>query len=486
MKPPLGSATDRAQYHVTEQAEFVVVGSGAAGATFARWLTAAGRSVVVVEEGGAAKPAGGEGLTALNNLYRDAGTTTAAGADALLILQGRAVGGSTFVAGAIHAPLPEATWRIWAERDRVWKTRIPWEQLEAARQRIDLELAVQKTPRALLSDDAEALTKAMPGEAMPTWRGTPACVGSGRCLVGCPNAGKASANLTLLPFAIQKGARLHSRCRVEGIDFQGSRAVGVHGHFDNGYRFTASATVAVIVAAGAVETPRLLLRSGVRAVGEGWSCHPTATVAGLWHKPIAASGATFGVDLQLTEAEGLNVDTVRLPEAWRRLTLPGYGPALAERLEQLDQVATWQLRLRPDAVGRVRLSGLGRLARVEFSLTEADRQRLAQGIAATCGALLRSGALEVWPGVRGWPSEVTALRQVHELATRPIAPGAVHLAAGHLFGGVATDTRGQVIGTERLIVADASALPGPSGVPPLSLLHAMATVIADRWADAKA
>ncbi len=486
MNPTAGALHNGAQYHVKEEADFVIVGAGAAGATMARWLTAAGRSVVVVEEGPPAKPATGDGLNALRDLYRDAGTTTARGPDPLVLLQGRTVGGSSFVSGSVHASLPEATWQAWAARDPVWKERLPWHKLEAARERIEQELAVQKTPRSLLSDDADALARAMPGSAMATWRGTPGCVGNGRCFQGCPKSGKASVNVTLLPFAMQKGARIYSRCAILGIDFKGKRAVGVHGRFDNGFRFKAHANVAVILAAGAVETPGLLLKSGVANVGHNWTCHPTVVVSGLWNKPLGEVGATQGVDVQTGQGADVDIETLRLPLAWRRLTVPGYGPLLAERLEQLSQVVTWQVRLRPEATGRVRLSKVTGKVFVEFALTPADRRAMGTGIALAAEGMLRAGALAVWPQVAGWPEEIGALKQVHELANRQIQPGALPMIASQLFGGVATDARGQVVGYERLVVADASMLPGAPGVPPLSLIHAAATVLAEYWTDAKA
>ncbi len=485
MNPAAGVLHDGAGYHVNEEADFVIVGAGAAGATMARWLTAAGRSVVVVEEGPPARPATGDGRAALQQLYRDSGTTTARGPDPLLLLQGRTVGGSSFVSGSVHTALPEATWRAWAERDAAWKARVPWEKLEAARARVDNELAVNKTPRSLLSDDAEALARAMPGQAMATWRGAPGCVGNGRCFLGCPQAGKSSVNVTFLPLAMQRGARIYSRCAVEGIDWQGKRAVGIHGLFDNGYRFKARANVAVILAAGAVQTPGILLRAGVKGIGANWSCHPTVIVSGLWNKPLNYAGATQGVDVQLGHEHGIDIETLRLPPAWRRLTVPGWGTALAERVEQLDQVLTWQVRLRPEAVGRVRLGKLTRKPQVEFALTAADRRALSTGIALAAEGMLRAGALVAWPQVGGWSEEIGSLKQVHELMNRPIQPGALHLIASQLFGGVPTDARGQVVGTERLIVADASALPGAAGVPPLSLIHAAASVVADYWADAR-
>lgn len=478
MSQPQSSIRDGATYHVKDDADFVIVGSGTTGATMARWLAAAGRSVIVVEEGPSQGSVTGDGQEALG-LYRDGGTSHVHGPDRLTLLQGRLVGGSNHLSGAVHAPLPEATWTAWAAHDPTWKARIPWDKLQTAVERMDRELGVQKTPRHLWSEDADALLRAMPGEAAPTWRAAPGCRGSGRCHQGCPNSGKSGSNLTLLPLAMQRGARVYARCRIDRVDITGGRATGVTGTFENGYKFTAHAHRAVIVAAGAVETPALLQRSGVADVGAGWSCHPVATVAAQWHKPLDGSGATRSVE---AFDDGFAIETKQLPRAWRRLALPGVGPALAERLDAEDQVVTWSTRITPEARGTVRHQR-GHSPRVDFTLAPTDRAVLGRGIARTTEALLRSGALCVWPGVTGWPETVTSLRQVSELASRPLPEGAVTLTATHLFGGVRTDTTGQVLGLERLVVVDASALPGPSGVPPLSLLHGVATVLGQVWGD---
>lgn len=478
MNPTSSALLNGANYHVQEEADFVIVGSGATGATAARWLAAAGKSVVIVEEGGLAEPAKGAGFDALKNLYRDGGAAWTEGADRMTLLQGRVLGGSSFVSGSVHVPLPQETWNAWAAQDPVWKARIPWPELEAAHERMDRELAVQKTPRTLLREDAEDLLRALPAEAMPTWRGAPGCVGAGRCHQGCPHAAKSGANLTLLPLAMQKQTRIHTQCRIDRVEFQGRRATGVRGKFPGGWRFHAHAREAVIVAAGAIETPALLLRSGLDNVGQNWSCHPGLTVSAQWNRPLDPHGATRSVDLK---GEGFDIETQRMPDAWRRLTLPGLGQSLTERANLLEEIATWSVRMTPRARGRVRLQPLTNRPIVQFSLLPEDRALLGRAIAKTLEAMLLSGALQVFPNVQGWPEAVTSLRQAADLAKLPIPPGATPLFTTQIFGGVPTDTRGQVIGTERLIALDASTLPGPPGVPPLSLLHAMATVVAQKW-----
>ena len=192
---------DGALRDIEEDADFVIVGSGASGATCARWLSAAGCSVVVLEEGAPAKVGKGDGLDAMSRLYRSAGAAMTVGKDRMALLQGRCVGGSTVVAGGIQSGLPEAVWREWVARDARWAQRLPWEALEMARERMDAELSVHKTPRELWGETGAAFFRALPGQASPTWRNTPGCQGSGRCLQGCPHRGKTSADLSLLPQA---------------------------------------------------------------------------------------------------------------------------------------------------------------------------------------------------------------------------------------------------------------------------------------------
>ena len=78
------------------EAELVVVGSGAGGAMVAREVAAAGRKVIVLEEGGLHQP---KEFTQreddmLPRLFQEAGGRASADG-AVTVLQGRGVGGST-------------------------------------------------------------------------------------------------------------------------------------------------------------------------------------------------------------------------------------------------------------------------------------------------------------------------------------------------------------------------------------------------------
>jgi choline dehydrogenase-like flavoprotein len=472
---------DGATHDIDEVADFVIVGSGAAGATCARWLAAAGRSVVVLEEGAPPVPGKGEGYDALGRLYRDAGAQLAVGLDAMPLLQGRCVGGSTVVSHAVQVPLPEAVWRQWVELDPRWADRLPWDALEQARERMDVELAVTKTPRELWGPSGSALLQGMPGQAAPTWRSAPGCQGSGRCMQGCPHRAKASMDVTLLPTAAQQGARIYARCRVDRIILEGGVAVGVQGHFGSGKVLKARAKRAVIIAASAIQTPWLLLSSGVRGVGDGFQCHPTATLAGLFHRSVEAPEATQAMESQAFRNEGVELASVRLPQSLRAAQVPGFGSALAQRLEALDQVVTWTAMVRAQARGRVRRGPFG--PSVHYSPTPADRRKLLKGVATLAEAMLRAGALEVWPNVHGAPEIVTTVKQARDLSLAEPIAGVVPMTAAHFFGGVPVDDRFQVLGTQRLVVADSSLFPSNIGVQPVSAMTAVASLVAARWAD---
>src|SRR3954464_14384372 len=92
---PEGSVIDGTQVEddLTDIADYVVVGSGAAGATAALELARAGHSVAILEEGPwiRTRDFGVDVRGALNTMFRDAGTQMVAGRAAFPLIQGRCV-----------------------------------------------------------------------------------------------------------------------------------------------------------------------------------------------------------------------------------------------------------------------------------------------------------------------------------------------------------------------------------------------------------
>ncbi|MBI3180118.1 MAG: GMC family oxidoreductase N-terminal domain-containing protein, partial [Deltaproteobacteria bacterium] len=288
---------------VTDSADFIVVGSGPAGATVARTLAKAGRDVVLLEEGPAA-PAAWAAQDTIENLharFRGMGTVTSTGPERIPVLQGCCVGGSSVVNSAIAWRAPEGVFGAW-HADPGIAEHLPLARLDRAYTEVEAGIGIETTREAVFGATNErmaagARAKGTPGQ--PTDRYTRDCEGLGRCMEGCPLGRKLSMNATFVPEAVAAGARLYSDCKVEQIEFEGTRVVGVRARTSRGVtRFAARR--AVVVAASAVQTPILLRASGIdhAQLGRRFQAHPGGSMAALFAEPVRkVLGATQGYEV---------------------------------------------------------------------------------------------------------------------------------------------------------------------------------------------
>ena len=113
------------------------------------------------------------------------------------------------------------------------------------------------------------------------------CTSCGSCIQGCPsNAGKSTMN-TYIADALARGVlELRANAAVEQVLTDGSEATGVEYVDESGERHTVHAG-AVVVAGGALNTPQLLIRSGLEnaSIGRHLGVHPVRLVYGLFDEP---------------------------------------------------------------------------------------------------------------------------------------------------------------------------------------------------------
>ena len=219
----------------------------------------------------------------------------------LPLFRGRCVGGTTTIntkvalrptaqdyekwhaaAGLVNAsgePFGEAD--LLAHLERV-------EQRLGVRERHDWQACVHTTERGF---------HALGAELEPVISYTDAnCMRCGSCLQGCPtNAGKSTHNTYIQPAIVTSGLELQARCTVQRVMIEdrgdGPQATGVEYRDADGTVREARADV-VVVAAGTLATPGLLLRSGVREaaagspsselIGHNVGFHPARLVEGLF------------------------------------------------------------------------------------------------------------------------------------------------------------------------------------------------------------
>jgi len=480
------------------EADVVVVGSGPAGATVARALARQGVRVLVLEEGNEAKPSSfvASGVRAMASLYRDMGTSIAFGNASMPYLQGRVVGGTSVINGAISWRLPREVLDQWAAADPALREALPYERIARAEAEIEERLHVLPTdPRVagpknlLLARGADALGVAH----RPIRRNVDGCVGEGRCLQGCPHGHKLSMDRSFLPDAVADGARIFAGMRVERVELERSRATRVVGITAAGARFEARARHAVVLAASAIQTPVLLRKSGLThgPVGDGLTAHPGVSVTGLFADDVRNyRGATQGHEVTGYRGEGIKLEALGFDVSLLASRVPGVGADFARRLRDLDRYAVWGAAIRASARGRVR-PGPARPI-VTYSLTDNDVRKARRAVRLLGDVMLAAGALEVYPGVPGFdqvvrdPGTMARFERDGSLSASDYAMSMTHLFGTARMGSdparnvVRPDFRHHT--TEGLYVADSSVFPDNLGVNPQIAIMALADVCAEHVA----
>jgi choline dehydrogenase-like flavoprotein len=475
-------------------ADIVVVGSGPAGATVARALARAGASVLVIEEGPLVAPAqfAEDAFSAMSHLYRDMGTSMFLGRSPFPFVQGRVVGGTSVVNGAISWRLPRDVHSQWVAGDPALEEALAWNDVEALTDAIESELSIAPTEASIAGPNNDLLGRGAEALGLahrPISRNVRGCRGLGRCLQGCPEGNKMSMDRSYLPEACAQGARILALARVLRIHHRRGRAVGVEGVAASGARVVATAHKAVVLAASAIQTPVLLWQSGLRQgpVGENLQCHPGVSMAGYFDDPVRMwTGATQGHEVIGLRREGIKLEALGYDMAVTAMRLKSVGGGFARDLRALDHWCNWGAAIRAQSRGRVR-PGLRR-ALVTFSLNEADLRTIRRGVRVLGEVMLAAGARYVTPGVFGWRDRVTDPATMARFeAEGSLDARSYALVATHLFGTcrMGSDPQRSVVrpdfrhhATEGLYVADSSVFPTNTGVNPQTSIIALAALCA--------
>ena len=485
---------------VEEVADACVVGSGAGGAVVAYELARAGLRVVVLEEGGYFTQTDftGPPMERVQRFYRNGGATMALGRPTIPVPLGKCVGGTTVVNSGTCFRTPERVLGEWASEhgvaDADAATMAPYfEQVERM-------IGVRPVPWEIIGRNAEVFdrgVRALGLRGEPIRRNIVGCRGCGECAFGCPSDAKQAMHLTYRPAACAAGARLYARCRVERVGIERGRGAGVEAALleRDGDQVRGRLRVRaplVVVAAGAIHTPGLLARSGVRhpALGRNLRIHPAVGVAGYFTEELLAWRGTLQSYLvdRLQESHGVMIEVTNPVPGVSAAALPGVGMALKEGLARFRRAAAAGLFVSDTGSGRVRRLPGGREPLVTYRLAPPDARALCEGIALVAEIFFAAGAESVYTGVAGMPEirrphEAAALRE-GRFGPATLQPTGFHPMGTARMGGdparSVTDSWGAVRGTRGLYVADASLFPTCVGVNPQVSIMAFAARIARR------
>jgi choline dehydrogenase-like flavoprotein len=490
---------DEVAADIREHCGVVVVGSGAGGATMAAELAEAGVDVVVIEEGGY-HPA--ESFTAsagqsARTLYRDGGAGLAVGRPPVLFSEGRCVGGSTVVNGGMSWRTPARVLEGWARDENV--IAIGEREMEPYFAKVEARISVSRQDPETIGTDMRLLkagADAKGWKIIPNLRNQLHCAGSNNCTNGCPTGAKRSMLVTAIPRALHSGARLYADCRVERITTVRGAVTGVQARFIRpggrpGPRLVVRAKV-VVVAGGAVQTPALIARSGLRSssgqLGRNLALHPNAKVIAFFDEKVRGwQGVHQAYQVHEFAGEGILLTAVNIAPSLVAMTLPSHGSHLGEVMADYNHMVTGGCLIEDTSTGRVRhVPGLG--PQVTYQISDGDVARVLRGVQLTAELMFAAGARRVLLPFAGAP-EVRDTPGLRDLLARPIDTRSLELFTVHLMGtarmsqdprrGV-TDSFGAFHGVPGLFVADASLFPGPVGVNPMETILALSARNAQR------
>ncbi len=485
-------------------ADYVVVGSGAGGATAACSLARGGARVVLVEAGPWRDPVDYPSSTygAMRDLFDDWGVGLARGRALWPIVQASCVGGTTVINCAICVRTPEDVMLEWQRElgvgDSAWRETL-WRHQETLERELSAEVVpAESAGRSNLLAARGAAGVGYVGH--PMTRYVKGCAGSGQCLQGCTKLRKQSLNLQFVPEVMQRGGAVLSCAPADKVIFEGRRATAVSGNFREpvtrrlGGRYSVRAKKGVVIAASVTRTAPLLAASGVRhpKLGHGFRSHPGTGVIGVYDDVVDMSvGATQGwASVQYRVEPGMKVETLSLPPEMLASRLPGSGRTLIERLSEYRRMAMWIVAVRAEAVGRVKRGLFGEVS-VAYGFGRPDMERVRKGLALLARTHFAAGAKKVLPLVYGLPYSIGP-DEVRKIEEGPLDPRNYILIASHLFGGTTMDSDpsrgvcdayGRVHGYEGLVVADASVIPTTLGVNPQHTIMALARTFAVRMME---
>ena len=430
-----------------EEADVLVVGSGPSGAVVAHGAAAAGRSVILLEEGPPFTPQDYEfeGSLSMARTMREAGLRRTEGT-ILPTMQAIALGGGSLVNSAICVRPPAFIFEQWAELFELEHTSR--ESLERHFDEVGKFLGIAPTPenvqgrRNLMMKEA---CDALGYSSEPIARNVRGCKGSGECFTGCRARAKQSMDISYIPEAMRLGARVLTSVQVQRVLYEGRRAVGVAGQVVEpltgrvGHRFEVRAKV-VVLAAGCMATPVLLQRSddlanGSGQVGRNLQFHPGVAVAGIFPDVVNPQfGATQGWQSLEFLRDGFKLETLWAPPPVAAVRMPGFGKPLLERFNDLPYLANWDaIGSTHRSLGTVKARRRGMNPRLRWNFHPEDVKILTHALWVLAELFFAAGARKIIPGVMGLPAEMHSLDEARVIQTHPIKARDLISAGNHAF-----------------------------------------------------
>jgi GMC oxidoreductase len=536
------SAT-RSIYHTEGAIEFLILGSGPAGATIAHELQQAGKRVVLVEKGPFVVWGSMDTRSYSTLMFRNDAATTIN--NSVVIRSGETVGGGTTVnIDLAFSPLkPDIQQHIheWVEQGLIDGQYYTHDRISQAYEWVTSHVPNYHVPQRDLNPDNLALW-----DGSIAYGGHPSRYNLNRFRQGAspsPVDDKRDAAQTLLypalehernPLSMIPDARVDEILFTPTADGTNVTAIGVNVTLQkpwvtygntivdpNDLKIPVGTTVTiaaehVILSAGTIGTTRILAQTAQKnplvnnpRIGKGLVLHPSQPIVGLFDHPInmleGLDAGTF--DDTYAVSDGFIIETMNGLPQYGALLLPGDGVQVFDHLKDFNYYAGFGVAVidTPSDSNFIGLSETDDVV-INYNVTESDKVRFRKGVATAVRMMFLAGAkLVVVPSNENFlnlgrfdPMDGVYLDRIEQAdlveQNLQFIPNRTFLSAAHLQAankiGPSNDTAviskshrlWNVQGGEvpNVFVMDSSIFPTSVGANPMQTIYTFAKIFSDR------
>ena len=503
----------------TIDCEVCVIGSGAAGAIVAyHAAVTCKRDVVLIEEGpyvhGKDQISHDDGEM-VPRLYKEGGLQTTVDLQ-MSILQGKCLGGATFINNAICFRLEDKELSPLLEPGVLsrWKhngAHIDKVRLTESFERVEKMIHVGplldtqeagippidgKNARALI-DGWDALVAAGKAPA-DIKRGLfkknyKRCLGCGSCTIACRYKRKQSMVETYLPKASEAGVRIIAECHAQKIETNGKVVTGVRCKRKDGSELFIRAKK-VVVSCGAVGSSVLMIKSDLhkraKRIGTRFSFNANTPMIARFPDPVNSfDGVQMGA--YIDNRDFMLESSFGSPYAFS-VILPGWFGEHFQRMTDYNRYATAGVLIGTNNNARVKRTAFFRntFGPVKYTMTEYDLERIRRGLAQLAKVYYAAGAETVFlssfvlnlemkaSDFKDKPEAIKAFIGKHARRQADLNINSAHPQGGNPMSDDdrigAVDSQFRVHGYDNLFVCDASVFPTTIKINPQLTIMAMA------------
>lgn len=457
--------------------QIAVIGSGPGGAITACLLAEAGRDVLLIEEGAnlPLESCAPFSLEEMSQKYRNGGLTAAFGKPKIQYVEGRCVGGGSEINSGLYHRTPPEILEKWQQefdvKDLTENDLFPY--FEACEQAVNVCLLPGKPPAASLKLHEGAVGLNWQSLEVPRWfRYEENTVSKGT---------KQSMTKTFIPRALKSGCKLLPETRINTL-YQNGKNWILKGNCQSPLSEIEIQAETVFVCCGAIQTPALLRRSGIKNnMGNSLQMHPTVKIIAQFEEEV--NNINMGVPVhQVKEFSprfsfGCSISS----PPYLAVAMTDHPKFTQEVQNNWQNMAIYYAMITGEGSGTVRNLPVYRDPLVQYRLTPKDLKDLSEGLQKLSQLLFESKAKILYPSLSNY-SPLTHPSDIQNIPKK-LPPSQTNLMTVHVFSSCpmgenlqkcAVDSFGKVHGYDNLYIADGSLLCTAPGVNPQGSIMAIA------------